>query len=41
MTITSDSAGGSPPASNNKTFQSGFSLNRLATTEPIYTYLRL
>lgn len=31
---TSDSIGGSPPASNNKTFQFGFSLKRLATTEP-------
>lgn len=32
--ITSDSIGGSPPASSNSTFQSGFSLNRLATTDP-------
>lgn len=32
--LTSDSIGGSPPASNSKTFQFGFSLKRLATTEP-------
>lgn len=31
---TSDSIGGSPPASNNKTFQFGFSDNLEATTEP-------
>lgn len=31
---TSDSIGGSPPASNNRTFQFLFSLKRLATTEP-------
>lgn len=32
--ITSDSAGGSSPASSNRTFHCGFSLNRLATTDP-------
>lgn len=32
--LTSDSIGGSPPASNNNTFQFSFSLKRLATTEP-------
>lgn len=31
---TSDSIGGSPPASNRRTFQFGFSDNREATTEP-------
>lgn len=31
---TSDSIGGSPPASNNSTFQLGFSDNLDATTEP-------
>lgn len=32
--VTSDSIGGSPPASSNNTFQSGFSVRRLATTDP-------
>lgn len=31
---TSDSSGGSPPASNSKTFQVFTSLKRLATTDP-------
>lgn len=31
---TSDSIGGSPPASNKRTFQLGFSDNREATTDP-------
>lgn len=31
---TSDSIGGSPPASSNNTFQFGFSLKRPATTDP-------
>lgn len=32
--FTSDSIGGSPPASSNRTFQFSFSLSRLATTDP-------
>lgn len=32
--FTSDSTGGSPPASRSKIFQFGFSLNRPATAEP-------
>lgn len=32
--LTSDSIGGSPPASSTKTLKSGFSLKRPATTEP-------
>lgn len=32
--FTSDSMGGSPPASSNRTFQFSFSLSRLATTDP-------
>lgn len=32
--ITSDSMGGSLPASNSNTFQFGFSLRRLATAQP-------
>lgn len=32
--LTTDSAGGFPPASSNSTFQLPISLNRLATTEP-------
>lgn len=32
--FTSDSIGGSPPASSRRIFQLGFSLSRLATTDP-------
>lgn len=32
--LTIDSIGGSPPASKSSTFHSGFSVNRLATTDP-------
>lgn len=34
INLTNDSIGGSPPASKRSMFQFGFSLRRLATTEP-------